>query len=380
MLRFEATQLVLRHAGDRPIVSNLGPTTDELWHAGHRDRNFYTYGNMGLCSSIALGMAVSTDEQVISLDGDGSLLMNLGTVATIGREQPRNLIVIVWDNEQWGQTGHQASHTAHGTDLEQVARNCGIRNTETVRDLESLESAMLTALDQEGPWFIVAKIQEAEYLPVAPIEPEMTLYRFRNSFVPPQQPFHPPASRPAPAPAGQRGNENERCRRFFRPLLDDLRAAGWRRANPSPIQSAEHRLFDSGVPGVTFGLRTATDADTNPAVFLWVTTYTMPTGGDYEYSIRILDALRQDSARIEAALGVDTDSEAALYDWRQPGRVGRFSFGVRWMRPEEANALTDDEIRAWMADYLTRFGQAFSQSRLQTLLDETSDDGSGNDV
>jgi hypothetical protein len=50
------------------------------------------------------------------------------------------------------------------------------------------------------------------------------------------------------------------------------------------------------------------------------------------------------------------------------------------MRPEEANALTDDEIRAWMADYLTRFGQAFSQSRLQTLLDETSDDGSGNDV
>ncbi len=54
MLRFEATQLVLRLAGNRPIVSNLGPTTDELWHAEHRDRNFYTYGNMGLCSSIAL--------------------------------------------------------------------------------------------------------------------------------------------------------------------------------------------------------------------------------------------------------------------------------------------------------------------------------------
>ena len=53
MLRFEATQMLLRHIGDLPIVSNLGPTTDELWHAGHRDRNFYTYGNMGLCSSIA---------------------------------------------------------------------------------------------------------------------------------------------------------------------------------------------------------------------------------------------------------------------------------------------------------------------------------------
>ena len=182
MLRFEATKLILDHAGNRPIVSNLGPTTDELWHAGHRDRNFYTYGSMGLCSSIALGMALSTDGQVISLDGDGSLLMNLGGIASIGREQPKNLIVVVWDNEQWGQTGHQPSHTAKGTDLAQVAQSCGIRHTATVRDVEGLESVFCTALKGDGPWFIVAKIEEAEYLPVAPIEPEMTLYRFRKSF------------------------------------------------------------------------------------------------------------------------------------------------------------------------------------------------------
>ncbi len=174
--------MIVDLAGDLPIVSNLGPTTDELWHAGHRDRNFYTYGSMGLCSSIALGIALSTDERVVSLDGDGSLLMNMGTIATVGREQPGNLIVIVWDNEEWAQTGHQASHTAKGTDLAQVAQSCGIRNTNTVRNLEDLESTFLTALREEGPWFIVAKIEEAEYLPVAPIEPEMTLYRFRNSF------------------------------------------------------------------------------------------------------------------------------------------------------------------------------------------------------
>ena len=89
MHRFEATKLLLQHVGNRPIVSNLGPTTDELWHVGHRDRNFYTYGAMGLCSSIALGMALSTSETVISLDGDGSLLMNMGTIATIGRERPK---------------------------------------------------------------------------------------------------------------------------------------------------------------------------------------------------------------------------------------------------------------------------------------------------
>ena len=183
MHRFSATKMLLEHVGDRPVVANLGPTTDELWHAGDRDRNFYTYGSMGLCSSIALGMALSTDEQVISLDGDGSLLMNMGAIGTIGREMPSNLIVVVWDNEQWAQTGFQASHTAFGTDLEQVARGCGIEKTATVRDEEELLSVFLQALDEDGPWFIVAKIQEEGYLPVSPVEPEMTLYRFRKTFV-----------------------------------------------------------------------------------------------------------------------------------------------------------------------------------------------------
>ena len=191
MRRFDATQLTLRLAADRPIVANLGPTSDELWHAGHRDRNFYTYGNMGLCSSIALGMALATDEQVISLDGDGSLLMNLGTLASIGRERPKNLIVVVWDNEAWGQTGHQTSHTGAGTDLERVAQSCGITHAATVSDLEEFEAALSQALATDGPHLIVAKIEESGYLPVAPPEPEFTLYRFRNTFVAPQAPAPP---------------------------------------------------------------------------------------------------------------------------------------------------------------------------------------------
>ena len=191
MRRFDATQLTLRLAGDCPIVGNLGPTSDELWHAGHRDRNFYTYGNMGLCSSLALGMALATDEQIISLDGDGSLLMNLGTLASIAREKPKNLIVVVYDNEAWGQTGHQLSHTGTGTDLEQVAVSCGIASSTTVSDLEELEGALSTALATDGPHFIVAKIEEAGYLPIAPVEPEFTLYRFRNTFVEGQKPQPP---------------------------------------------------------------------------------------------------------------------------------------------------------------------------------------------
>ena len=182
MHRFSATKRLLALIGEMPVVANLGPTTDELWHAGHRDRNFYTYGSMGLCSSIALGMALSSDDKVISLDGDGSLLMNMGAIATIGRENPANLIVVVWDNEQWAQTGYQASHTAFGTDLERVAHSCGIQKTATALDEEELESVLLQALEEDGPWFIVAKIEEEEYLPVAPIEPELTLHRFRASF------------------------------------------------------------------------------------------------------------------------------------------------------------------------------------------------------
>ena len=98
MLRFDATQVLLKHLTDEPVVPNLGPTADEIWHAGDRDRNFYTYGSMGLCSSIALGMALSVPDKIISLDGDGSLLMNLGAIASIGRERPKNLIVVVWGN------------------------------------------------------------------------------------------------------------------------------------------------------------------------------------------------------------------------------------------------------------------------------------------
>ena len=191
MRRFDAIELVLRLAGDRPIVGNLGPTSDELWHAGHRDRNFYTYGNMGLVSSLGLGMALATDEQIIAMDGDGSLLMNLGALASIGRERPKNLIVLVYDNEAWGQTGHQMSHTGTGTSLEAAAQACGISNATTVSDLEELEGALSTALESDGPHFIVAKIEEAGYLPVAPVEPEFTLYRFRNTFVQGQQPEPP---------------------------------------------------------------------------------------------------------------------------------------------------------------------------------------------
>ena len=182
MERYSAIRRLISSLEDEPVVANLGLTSIELWNAGHREQNFYTNGAMGLCSSIALGVALSVNSKVISLDGDGSLLMNLGSLSTIGRARPKNLIIVVWDNEQWGQTGHQASHTAFGTSLDQVAIGCGIKNTATVHEENELEKAFCHALESPGPWLILAKIEETEHLPYAPIEPEMTLHRFRSTF------------------------------------------------------------------------------------------------------------------------------------------------------------------------------------------------------
>ncbi len=182
MERFEGIKHLANHIQNEVVVSNLGPTSNELWQTGHKDNFFYTYGAMGLVSSIAFGMAISTDKKVIAFDGDGAIVMNMGTISTIGRHQPKNLITIVWDNEEWGQTGHQPSHTSAGTDLEEVAKSCSIPKTATVKNIENLEEIFLRALNEDGPWFIVAKIKEptskAPY--VAPIEPELTTFRIRN--------------------------------------------------------------------------------------------------------------------------------------------------------------------------------------------------------
>ena len=182
MERAEGIKLLTRHIGDEVVVSNLGPTSNELWQSGHKDSYFYAYGYMGLVSSVALGIALSVNRKVITFDGDGALLMNMGSLATIGRQKPKNLVMLVWDNEEWGQTGHQPSHTSAGTDLEKVALGCGIPRTATAHNLEDLEGVFLKALQEEGPWLIVAKVKEptakAPYL--APIEPELTTFKFRS--------------------------------------------------------------------------------------------------------------------------------------------------------------------------------------------------------
>jgi thiamine pyrophosphate-dependent acetolactate synthase large subunit-like protein len=168
MTRLEATRLIVEHSGDAAIVASLGHPAYDLFAAGDRPRNFYTWGSMGLASSIGLGIALARpDVRVIVLDGDGSLLMNLGSLATIGLLQPRNLTVVVMDNERYATTGGQATPTASGADLAAAARAMRIDDARTVRSEADLESAIASTA---GPQFIVAKVDESSPTVKPPLE------------------------------------------------------------------------------------------------------------------------------------------------------------------------------------------------------------------
>src|SRR5476649_2955624 len=155
MTRLEATRFIVELAGDAPIIASLGHPAYDLFTAGDRPQNFYTWGSMGLASSVGLGLALARpDVRVIVLDGDGSLLMNLGSLATIGLLKPQNLVVVVMDNEEYATTGGQRTPTAHGADLEAAARAMGIATTATVRNEDDLRRAGARGFQpSDGPLF-----------------------------------------------------------------------------------------------------------------------------------------------------------------------------------------------------------------------------------
>ena len=161
MTSLEAIRQVLeaaRSADNAPIVASLGHPAYDLFAAGDRPENFYTWGSMGLASSIGLGLALARpDRRVFVIDGDGSLLMNLGSLATIGWTRPANLVLVVVDNERYGTTGGQDTATTHGADLEAAARAMGIAHAGTVRTIESLKASLGNA-GAQGPSVIVAKV------------------------------------------------------------------------------------------------------------------------------------------------------------------------------------------------------------------------------
>jgi len=179
MTRIEATRAIVALAGDAAIVASLGHPAYDLFAAGDRPQNFYSWGSMGLASSIGLGLALARPElRVIVLDGDGSLLMNLGSLATIGLLRPANLMVIVMDNEEYATTGGQPTPTAHGADLEVAARAMGIVTAVTVRSAEGLRDALGRGPDLT---FIVAKVKESAPTAKPPLDCVFIKQRFMEA-------------------------------------------------------------------------------------------------------------------------------------------------------------------------------------------------------
>ncbi len=179
MTRLEATRRLKALVTNEPVIASLGHPAYDLFEAGDRPENFYTWGSMGLASSIGLGLAMAQPERrVIVLDGDGSLLMNLGSLATIATVAPANLIVIVWDNELYGTTGGQPTATAGGADLAGAAEALGIASVVTVWEPEEFDSAIGIAQREPGPWVIVAKVSESGVATKPPLDSPMIKRRF----------------------------------------------------------------------------------------------------------------------------------------------------------------------------------------------------------
>lgn len=182
MIRIDAIRALLQVLNSQPVLANLGTNTYDLFAAGDRPENFYMWGAMGSVSSVGLGLALARpDLRVIVLDGDGSLLMNLGSLATISTLRPANLVHIVFDNRMYETTGGQATHTAKGVNLAAIARGAGLSQVREVRDLPSFANAAEAALREAGPWFIVASVEPTASTARIPRRPVYDKDRFMNS-------------------------------------------------------------------------------------------------------------------------------------------------------------------------------------------------------
>jgi thiamine pyrophosphate-dependent acetolactate synthase large subunit-like protein len=182
MDRIEAMRKLRRSLTDEPVVVSLGHPAYDLFAAGDRALNFYTWGSMGLASSIALGLAIARPQRrVIAVEGDGSLLMNLGSLATIGAVAPPNLVVVVMDNQSYATTGGQPTFTARSADLEAAGRALGTANTRTVTEGDAFERALGESAHVAGPWLIVAKVDESAPTAKPPLDCHYIRQRFMEA-------------------------------------------------------------------------------------------------------------------------------------------------------------------------------------------------------
>jgi thiamine pyrophosphate-dependent acetolactate synthase large subunit-like protein len=186
--RREVVQTILRARGDALVVSGLGSPTWDVASAGDSPLNFYLWGAMGGAAMLGFGLALAQPRRrVLVVTGDGEMLMGLGSFATIGPERPRNLSIVVLDNERYGETGMQRSHTGRGVDLAAIARGTAFPSVATVVTMPELDAWLPILHGTEGPVLTVVKVAATQPPARVPLRDGTQIkVRFREAVLGPE--------------------------------------------------------------------------------------------------------------------------------------------------------------------------------------------------
>lgn len=178
MKRMGAIKEIVDQLDDEVVVCNIGFPSRELYAVKDSSKHFYMLGSMGMASSIGLGLSLSQDQKVIVFEGDGSVLMNMGSLITIYAQSPKNLVLIILDNECYGSTGCQDTYSSE-FDFANMCKGIGFKNVFSFRLGEKIDfSAVLTS---EGPCIVHVKIERGNgEAPVIDLTPEDIINRFMN--------------------------------------------------------------------------------------------------------------------------------------------------------------------------------------------------------
>lgn len=183
--RREVVKLLTRANDNLLVISGLGSTAWDITSAGDRDLNFPLWGAMGGAISMGLGLALAQPKRrVLVITGDGETLMGMGSLATVAMQAPQNLSICTFDNERYGETGMQSTHTAAKTDLAKVAAACGIPVTGTILTEKELTSALPWILEAPGPVYHLIKVRAEKLDFVLPPKDGVHLKnRFRHALL-----------------------------------------------------------------------------------------------------------------------------------------------------------------------------------------------------
>lgn len=183
--RRKAAAEILKQRGGALVVAGLGAPCWDVVAAGDDPLNFYVWGAMGSAAMVGLGLALAQPKRrVLVITGDGEMLMALGALATIGVQQPRNLAVIVMDNEHYGETGMQQTHTRFGVDLAGMAKAAGFRAADTIYSAAELKTGISRVHRDPGPVFVNVKVTTAKApLILPPRDGTVLKNRFRKALI-----------------------------------------------------------------------------------------------------------------------------------------------------------------------------------------------------